>query len=189
MPAESAIFDTVTRFPYPMALAGFGLRLREWTDADAPTMVELFDEAEVGRWTPLASPFDEAAARAYLDRARERRAEDRGVQLAVTTDGHTPLGEVVLFATGPGGRDPDGTDTELGYAIGAAHRGQGLATRAVRLMTGYAYRELAARRVILRIDLGNAASEHVARATGFRLAGDPQAALRTWVHEDGSSPA
>lgn len=183
--AGSAIFDTVTRFPYPMALAGFDLRLREWTDADVVTMVELFDDVEIGRWTPLASPFDDDAARAYLDRARERRAEDRGVQLAVTTDGHAPLGEVLLFATGPGGRGPDGPDVELGYAIGAAHRGQGLATRAVRLMTGYAYRELAVRRVTLRIDLGNAASEHVARATGFRLTGDPRAALRTWVHENG----
>lgn len=172
-----------------MALEGFGLRLREWTAADVPAMVELFDNAEVGRWTPLRSPFDEAAARDYLDRARERRAEDRGVQLAVTTDGHTPLGEVLLFATGPGGRDPGGPDAELGYAIGPAHRGQGLATRAVRLMTGYAVAELAVRRVILRIDLGNAASEHVARATGFRLADGPPAgpanAPRTWVLENG----
>jgi RimJ/RimL family protein N-acetyltransferase len=170
-----------------MTLAGFGLRLREWAAADVPAMVELFDDAAVARWTPLASPFDEAAAFAYLDRARERRAEDRGLQLAVTTDGHTPLGEVLLFTSGPYGRASGGPDAELGYAIGAAHRGQGLATRAVRLMTGYAYREAAARRVILRIDLGNAASEYVARTAGFRLAdgapsdGGPE--LRTWVHE------
>lgn len=175
------------RFPYPMSLAGVGLRLREWTDADVPAMVELFDDAAVARWTPLASPFDEAAARAYLDRARERRAGDLGVQLAVTTDGHTPLGEVVLFTSGPHGRAAGGPDAELGYAIGPAHRGQGLATRAVSLMTGFAYREAGARRVLLRIDLGNDASEHVARTTGFRLTDDAPAGgapdLRTWVHE------
>jgi RimJ/RimL family protein N-acetyltransferase len=174
-----------------MTLAGSGLRLREWTDADVPVMVELFDDAAVARWTPLASPFDEAAARAYLDRARARRAEDLGLQLAVTTDGHTPLGEVLLFTTGPHGRVAGGPDAELGYAIGPAHRGQGLATRAVALMTGFAYREAGARRVILRIDLGNEASEHVARTAGFRLAEDGAAVgpadgkpdLRTWVHE------
>lgn len=177
------------RFPYPMSLAGFGLRLREWTDDDVPAMVGLFDDAAVARWTPLASPFDETAARAYLARARERRATGSGIQLAVTTDGHTPLGEVLLFATGPYGRATGGPDAELGYAIGAAHRGQGLATRAVRLMTGYAYREPAARRVLLRIDVGNDASEHVAHAAGFRLTDDPppggEPDLRTWVHEPG----
>ncbi|HEV7647324.1 MAG TPA: GNAT family N-acetyltransferase [Actinophytocola sp.] len=179
----------MTRFPYPMTIAGLGLRLREWTAADVPVMVELFDNAEVGRWTPLSSPFDEAAARAYLDRAGERRAGDRAVQLAVTTDGHTPLGEILLFAVGPDGRDAGGPDAELGYAIGPAYRGQGLATRAVRLMTGHAYRELGVRRVVLRIDLGNDASERVARATGFRPAAEPapggEAELRTWVHENG----
>src|SRR4051812_42060294 len=72
---DDRIFGNVPRFPYPMTLAGSGLRLREWTDADVPVMVELFDDAAVARWTPLASPFDEAAARAYLDRARARRAE------------------------------------------------------------------------------------------------------------------
>lgn len=177
----------MTRFPYPMTLAGFGLRLREWAAADVPAMVGLFDDVAVARWTPLASPFDEAAARAYLDRARERRAGDRGVQLVVTTDGHTPLGEVLLFASGPYGRASGGPDAELGYAIGSAHRGQGLATRAVRLMTEFAYREAAARRVILRIDLGNDASEHVAHTAGFRITDDKPAdggpELRTWVHE------
>jgi RimJ/RimL family protein N-acetyltransferase len=172
----------VPRFPHPLTLAGSGLRLREWTDADVPAMVELFDDAAVARWTPLASPFDEAAARAYLDRARARRAEDLGLQLAVTTDGQTPLGEVLLFTTGPHGRVAGGPDAELGYAIGPAHRGQGLASRAVTVMTGFAY-ETGARRVILRIDLGNEASEHVARTTGFRLADDGEAGVRTWVHE------
>ncbi|MGW6308574.1 GNAT family N-acetyltransferase [Streptomyces niveus] len=51
-----------------------GLQLREWTEADIPALSALFDEPEMARWTPLASPFDEAAARAYLTRAHERRA-------------------------------------------------------------------------------------------------------------------
>jgi RimJ/RimL family protein N-acetyltransferase len=187
--AWSAIFDGVTRFPYPMALEGLGLRLREWTYADVPAMIALFDEPAVARWTPLPSPFNEAAARAYLDRARERRATDGGFQLAVTTDGHTPLGEVLLFATGPDGRDARGPDAELGYAIGVTHRGQGLAVRAVRLLTGHAVGALAVRRVILRIDDGNVASERVARSAGFRLVDEPprdgEPGLRTWVHDDG----
>jgi RimJ/RimL family protein N-acetyltransferase len=47
----------------------------------------------------------------------------------------------------------------------------------MRLLTGFAYRELEARRIILRIEPGNEASRAVARATGYRLADEPQAVV------------
>ncbi len=75
-----------------------------------PAMVELFDDCAVDRWTPLRAPFDETAARAYLDRARGHRAQGRGLQLAITTDGRRPLGEILLFPTGAPG------EVELAYA-------------------------------------------------------------------------
>jgi hypothetical protein len=106
--------------PADATISGFGLYLREWTDADLPVMVELFDDPQVDRWTPLRRPFDLAAARAYLDQARTRRAEGRSIQLAITTDEHTALGEVLLFVTGPDGREPAGRDAELAYAVGPA---------------------------------------------------------------------
>ena len=172
-------------FPSAIRLAGLGLCLREWGDDDLATMVELFDEPQFARWTPLASPFDLPAARAYMAKAREDRLAGRRVQLAVTADGKRALGQVVLIRHGE-------SAVELGYGIGAAHRRQGLATRAVRLMTGFAY-DQAAGRVLLCIEAGNDASEAVARATGFRLtdeeplrrarSGEPAADLRTWVHE------
>ncbi|MFC6020694.1 GNAT family N-acetyltransferase, partial [Plantactinospora solaniradicis] len=62
------------RFPNRIRIDGHGLVLREWTDDDLPTMVELFDEPEVDRWTPLRTPFNLEAARSYLDRARQLRA-------------------------------------------------------------------------------------------------------------------
>ncbi|GGT12575.1 hypothetical protein ACFFV7_49470 [Nonomuraea spiralis] len=43
---------------------------------------------------------------------------------AITTDGRQPLGEILLFLTGAPG------EVEPAYAVGAAHRGQGLAGRA-----------------------------------------------------------
>jgi RimJ/RimL family protein N-acetyltransferase len=172
--------------PDPVAIEGLGLRLREWTDADLPVMTELFDDAEVDRWTPLPSPFDAAAARAYLDQARARRREGRAIELAVTTDGRAALGEILLFVTVLDG--PVEPFAELGYAIGAAHRGQGLAARAVRLMTGYAHETLGLRKVVLRINPANAASVAVADKSGFRLTADQpvvrrEAELLTWCHE------
>ena len=156
----------------PFRLADQGLVLREWTDEDLPAMSELFDDPDVARWTPLASPFDADAARAYLERAREARGAGRRLQLAVTTDGGAPLGEVMLML-----RDVEG-EVELGYAIGAAHRGRGLAAAGVRLLTGLAHDGLGMNRVVLRIDPGNAPSIAVARTTGFRLADEPPVVLR-----------
>ncbi|MPY33908.1 GNAT family N-acetyltransferase [Streptomyces adustus] len=148
-------------FPDRIELTGEGLVLRDWTEADVAAMPALFDHPDIAYWTPLVSPFDEAAARARLDRDRQLRAEGSVMLLAITLDGGAPLGEVMLR------RAPEGT--EIGYAVGPAHRGQGLAARAVRVMAAYAFEQLGARQVILELEAENAASVAVATRTGFEL--------------------
>ncbi|MGC0335736.1 GNAT family N-acetyltransferase [Streptomyces sp. SLBN-8D4] len=161
---------TLTLVP-PVRLEGYGVRLREWSHADLADLVALYDDPEMARWTPVASPFDLGAARAYLAGAREGQAEGRRVQLAVTTDGILPRGEVLLFRSGSDERDVE------------------LAGRAVRLAAEYAVREIRPRRVLLRIDAANAAGEAVARSCAFELTDEPpvrresrgrEAVLRTW---------
>ncbi|WUW22419.1 GNAT family N-acetyltransferase [Streptomyces sp. NBC_01463] len=157
--------STPSPFPDDLRVTGEGLVLRDWAEEDLAAMPGLFDHPDIAYWTPIVSPFDEAAARTRLDRARQLRAEGTSILLAITLDGGAPLGEVMLR------RAPEGT--ELGYAVGPAHRGQGLAARAVRLMAGYAFEELGVENVILELEAENAASVSVARATGFRLLGVP----------------
>ncbi|MFI0813227.1 GNAT family N-acetyltransferase [Streptomyces echinatus] len=153
--------SATSSFPERIELSGEGLVLRDWTEADLAAMPELFDHPDIAYWTPIVSPFDAAAARARLDRDRQLRAEGTAVLLAITVDGGAPLGEVMLR------RAPEGT--ELGYAVGPAHRGQGLAARAVRVMAAYAFEELGAEQVILELEAENAASVAVATKAGFRL--------------------
>lgn len=187
----------------PFTLAGDGLFLREWTQQDIPVMVRLFDEPEVARWTPLSSPFDTEAAERYLGRARAAREAGTRIQFAVTevadTEGAAvegvgaPRGEALAMLRGEEGRD-----VELGYAIGAEHRGRGLAVRSVRLLTGFAYAVLGARRVLLRIEPDNDASSNVARRAGFTVADRPlevvedpdgtRIALRIWEHGGPTGP-
>jgi RimJ/RimL family protein N-acetyltransferase len=149
----------------PLVISYGGVVLREWTDSDLPRMVELFDEPDVARWTPLESPFDSGAATRYLARARGGRGEGRSLQLAVTTDGELALGEVLLFPAA------DGT-AELGYTVGAAHRGQGLAARAVRAAVDYGREAHGLSRFVLRIEPANLPSQRVATAAGFRRTED-----------------
>ncbi|OIJ63608.1 GNAT family N-acetyltransferase [Streptomyces mangrovisoli] len=153
--------STMSSFPERIELSGEGLVLRDWTEADLTAMPELFDHPDIAYWTPIVSPFDDAAARARLDRARQLRAEGTAVLLAITVDGGAPLGEVMVR------RSPEGT--EIGYAVGPAHRGQGLAARAVRVMAAYAFEQLAAEQVILELEAENAASVAVATKAGFTL--------------------
>ncbi|MFF4210890.1 GNAT family N-acetyltransferase [Streptomyces sp. NPDC001796] len=168
-------------FPERIELSGEGLVLRDWTEVDLAAMPELFDHPDIAYWTPIVSPFDEAAARARLVRDRQLRAEGTTILLAITVDGGAPLGEVMLRRTREG--------AELGYAVGPAHRGQGLAARAVRVMAAYAFEQLGARQVILELEAENAASVAVATKTGFTLLDVPLIrgeekgrpyALQTW---------
>ncbi|WP_248965062.1 GNAT family N-acetyltransferase [Sphaerisporangium perillae] len=157
-----------TRLPTGLRLSGHGLVLREWTDDDLPVMVELFDDPAVAYWTPLVTPFDLAAARGYLERARRARAAGDRVHLAVTTDGGAAKGEVLL-----GGIARDDGTASIGYAIGAAHRGQRLAVRAVLVMTEFAYEVMGLPQVFLEIEPDNEPSVRVARAAGFLLSDAP----------------
>ncbi|MER5398576.1 GNAT family N-acetyltransferase [Streptomyces sp. NPDC002599] len=153
--------STMPSFPERIELSGEGLVLRDWTEADLTAMPELFDHPDIAYWTPLVSPFGEAAARARLDRDRQLRAEGTVILLAITVDGGAPLGEVMLR------RAPEGT--EIGYAVGPAHRGQGLAVRAVRVMAAYAFEQMGAEQVILELEAENTASVAVATKAGFTL--------------------
>jgi RimJ/RimL family protein N-acetyltransferase len=143
--------------PTPIVIAAHGLVLREWTEDDVPVMQELFDDPEVAFRTPLESPFDEAAALRYLRNAQLARREGKRIHLAITLDGDQALGEILL-----------GLKTQsIGYAVGTAHRGQGLARKALAAVVEYAHTSLDLPEVILEIEADNDASVAVARAAGF----------------------
>lgn len=154
----------MTPFPTGIRLRGDGLVLREWTDADVPVMVATIDEPDIARFTRLASPFDEAAAKTHLEKGRVNRTTGKAIQLAIETDTGALVGTMVLFRT-----DPNDEDTaELGYTIEKASRGQGLGARALRAMTAYGY-ELGFTTLVLRIDEENVPSQAVARKAGYHL--------------------
>lgn len=92
--------------PPSIRLSGDGILLREWAESDLSALVEIYDDPEIDRWTPVPSPFDSRAAREYLTKAREGREEGRKkAQLAITTDGEQPRGEVLLFRSELDARD------------------------------------------------------------------------------------
>ncbi|BBH65885.1 hypothetical protein ACTI_25700 [Actinoplanes sp. OR16] len=182
---------TADPLPYPLRLTGTGIILREWRPDDLDDLVALLDEPEIARWTPMPSPFDAEAGRAYLKRAQQGRTNGSRIQLAITTDGGRPVGEVLLFSV-----NTELREAELGYLIGRPHRRRGLASGALSVLSGYACHTLRLRRLLLRIDPANVASTSVARRCGYWLTGEPPirqegpygpTTLDTWEYVDGRS--
>ncbi|MEW2385430.1 GNAT family N-acetyltransferase [Micromonospora sp. NPDC047707] len=165
-------------------LRGDGLLLREWVDADLAEMVPLFDDPEVAYRTPVVTPFGRHAAEDYLARARQATADGTRLHLAVTVGGGPIGGEVIL----------NRITAMIAYTVAPAYRRQGLATRAVRLLTRYAYEVAGLPAVFLQIEADNVGSVAVARATGFRLLEESpemvedkgrRYALHRWAHVNG----
>lgn len=176
-------------WPLRTPITADGLVLRPLTTADRPALPALLDDPDVARYTPIESPFDDAAAGRYLDRVLGQVDRGDAVHLAITLDGDdAPLGEVMAFLPrhpAAGADDPPGT-FELGYVVGPAHRGRGLAGRAVRLVGDALVTDLGARRLVLRIDDGNIASERLAAACGYRLTGAvADGVTRVWERATG----
>jgi RimJ/RimL family protein N-acetyltransferase len=175
--------DRMNPFASPLVLTGNGLLLRDFTDADLPVMIELFDDPDVALRTPIVTPFDLAAARDYLATMRRTRAEENRLHLAITRPGEdVPLGMVFLRPA----------LCMAGYVVGKAHRRQGLAVRAGQVITEFALRTVGLPHVLLEIEAENLASVAVARALGARLSGaDPveveskgrSLRLDTWIIE------
>lgn len=166
-----------------VGLQGEGIVLREWAEADLPQMTSLFDDPEVAYRTPIVTPFNRHTAREYLNAVYQAKADGSRLHLAITVDDDLARGEVML----------NHATASIAYVVGAEYRGQGLATRAVTLLTRYAHDIAGLPRAYLEIEADNAGSVSVARGAGFLTVDDApefvedkgrRYALHRWVHQD-----
>ena len=168
-------------FDHGVDITAGRLHLRAWQAGDEPAMTRLLDEPAVARWTPHPSPY-------RLQDAAERIAGDAGhwaagtrAELAVldAVSGDL-LGIVGLYRL-------TGADAEVGWATGAAARGQGVATDAVAALCRWGFAALALERLVAQVEVGNWASRRVAEKAGFtvegvaRSAASPGGRTDTWV--------
>jgi RimJ/RimL family protein N-acetyltransferase len=148
------------------------LVLRPWTVDDVPAIVEGCNDSEIARWIPtIPHPYTEEDARAFL------RGEATPAHEAMAVE----LGARVVGGIGIG-LSSSGYRASIGYWIAASARGQGICTRALRLLTRYAFEDLQLPSVQLVTDPDNIASQRVAEKVGFRREGVLRAHLR---HPDG----
>jgi RimJ/RimL family protein N-acetyltransferase len=124
-------------------------------------------DADIGRYTRI--PTDPAASFLESWLAGYETGWNGGTKAGFAiraTEGATVIGFAGFVAL-----DLDAREGEIGYALRPEGRGQGAATRAVSLVTGWGLEELRLERLELRIDVRNKPSERVAERCGYRLDG------------------
>ena len=139
------------------------VRLRPWRPADAPALVAAWSDRDVARWSPPPRQHTLVDAKRWIDGTP--RLRERGLALDLVIAAVGP-GDRVLGEVGLSDFDDDDRAT-IGYWVGAADRGRGCATRAVRMLSTWALQHAGLAEVAATVDPANRASVAVLRRAGF----------------------
>jgi RimJ/RimL family protein N-acetyltransferase len=145
--------------------------LRRWIPADVPAIAAACRDPEIQRWTFVPDDYDEVKARAFVAASSTRWWSGHGAEVAVVDAGHPArvLGSVGLVRI-----DWERACGEVGYWVAPDARRRGVATRAVELLSTWAFARLPLTRLELIPFAGNLASQRVAERAGYtREAGPP----------------
>jgi len=156
---------------------GVILRAPRASDHDAWATLRQASYAYLQPWEPLW-PEDDLTRAAYKRRLaiyqRELDAGNAWPFFVFTDHGRTLVGAITLSNVRRGVAD---TGT-VGYWIGRPFAGRGLATAAVRALTGFAFKELNLHRVEAACVPHNTASRRVLEKAGFEHEGRARAYLK-----------
>jgi len=142
------------------------LLLRAFTAGDLAALTAYRSRPDVTRFL-YHDPYDDAAARAALDRLRRRtalRAPGDGLNLAIVLpETGEVAGDVLLIWT-----SADHRQGEIGYVLHPDHAGRGYATEAARELLRLGFEGLGLHRIVGRLDARNTASARVLERLGMR---------------------
>lgn len=156
----------------PPTVRGEGLVLRPPRAEDHGAWAQLRDESRgfLMPWEPIwpSDDLTKAAFRRRLKRYAREIEDDAAYPFLIFRDGDgLLLGGLTLGMVRRGVSQA----ATLGYWMGAAHAGQGIMTRAVRLAAGYAFDTLRLRRLEAACVPTNAPSMRLLERVGFRREG------------------
>ena len=172
----------------PRRIRSARLELRPFELADAEAFSDLYVSSYPGHLEPWSPPADlpadpieqHRAAREYVCLAMESWDEGRDHRFAIIDRASARLiGQIGLTGIVRGVSQ----SCFIGYWVGVAHTGRGIASEAVVLAMGFAFETLCLHRISLWIGVGNAASHRVAEKLGLRREGVAERALflgRQW---------
>ncbi len=161
----------------PCLIVGEDLLLRPWHPGDADAVRAAFAEPDIQRWHALRID-SRAEAQDWIGGWAGRWAAETDTSWAVArVHDDRAVGQVGLRALGHADARAD-----VSYWVTPAARGAGVAARATRAMTRWAFGTLGLHRLVLQHSTANEASCRVAAAAGYRPEGVLRGAAR---HADG----
>jgi RimJ/RimL family protein N-acetyltransferase len=147
--------------------------LRPWRDTDLHAVTEACRDPEIARWTTVPENYTEADARAFLLYRHDALLAGTTAPFAIVSASDQLLGSIALMRIVWEHRRG-----EAGYWLARWARGQGHATRALRLLCRWGVHALGLERIDLFAATGNAASQRVAERAGFVRDGVLRAYMR-----------
>ena len=143
------------------------ISVRDWRDDDRDPLVEMANDRTIQKWTRVPAPYTRQDADHWFALTRTTRAAGHQVAFAVVSaDDGELLGSIDLRVN-----PADPAIGELGYMVGPSARRRGVATRAVELLTAWAFEQLALQRVEILVDPRNEPSLRVAESAGYEREG------------------
>jgi RimJ/RimL family protein N-acetyltransferase len=149
------------------SLSDGDIRLEPLTAQHAAAMDALARDQDVDRFTRIPDPVPDGFGARWVERYTRGRDErtNEGFAIVDSASGDF-LGFVALVNL-----KLDEQEAEAGYIVASHARGRGVATRALRLLTAWAFDELPLERIELLIDVANSPSEIVAERCGYTREG------------------
>ena len=162
----------MTALEFPIGGIDDGIvRLRLHADSDLERVAAASLDPEVLRWTRVPGDNSAEAMRAWIAEWHSGPREE--LHLIVVDAGSDEL----LGAAGIVRFERDERRCEIGFWLAPAARGRGVATRAVRILAGWAFASLPVERIAIAAERDNRASRAVAERAGFTFEG----VLRSWL--------
>jgi RimJ/RimL family protein N-acetyltransferase len=142
------------------------VRLRVPERRDEEPIYAACQDADIIRFTRVPYPYSRMHAQAFVRNSAQEIRAGTAAHLVIADDRTDEmLGACGLTI------DRIRRSGEVGYWVAPASRRRGVASRAVRLLTGWAHGDLGLLRVQLMADARNTASQAVARTCGFQREG------------------
>jgi RimJ/RimL family protein N-acetyltransferase len=163
---------------YPESPLGDGeIELRRFGEDDIPAVVAACQDPEIVRFTKVPDRYGDAQAWLWREESDRQRRHGLGIHFLV----FDAAGAELLGSIGLHELDWEERRGSIGYWTVAGVRGRGIATRAVRVLSRWAFADLGLARVQIFADVINERSQKVAERSGFSREG----VLRSYSELDG----
>ena len=141
--------------------------LRSLEEADAEELYGLVEtnRSYLAEWMPWAAGQTLEGTAEFIRKTRKQLEDKDGLQGALVLRGQ------IVGAGGLLGVEWKARKTGIGYWLAEEHQGRGLMTRAVRVMTDYAFDELELNRVEIQAGRDNRRSRAIPERLGFQQEG------------------